>query len=244
MATTLHKIKAYLYDNQLTDDQNTYVARVSTERSLGITDICSSAASRGGADISADSMEHAVKLFLKEMGYQLCDGYSVNVGGYFIGTTLVKGVFNSPTETFNTEKHSIVFQFNQGEALRAELPNIKVEILGVAESGIAIAQVTDVKTASVNNIITPNRNLKIKGHKLKLAGDNESVGVYFTNQSTGTRTKVESADVVTNNPSELMVVTPMLAAGTYTLEVTSQFTNSSVLKEPRTATFDKVLTVQ
>lgn len=101
------------------------------------------------------------------MAYQLCDEHSVNTG-YFTANTLIKGVFNSPSEIFTTDKHSIIFQFNQGETLRKELPSIQVEMKGVADSSLSIEQVTDVKTASVNDLLTPNRNLKIKGYKLKL----------------------------------------------------------------------------
>lgn len=244
MASIMHKIKAYLYENLLTDDPNDYVARVSSERTLDISSICSSAANRGGADVSAATMEHSVKLFFKETKYQLYDGYSINVGGYFTASPVIKGVFNSPTETFNTDKHSIGFQFIQGDALRSDLSSIEVDILGVADSSISISQVTDVKTNSVNDKLTPNRNLKIKGYKVKLAGDNATVGVYFVNQTTGERTKVDSTDMVNNNPSELVIVIPELVAGTYKVEVTSQFSGAVLLKEPRTATFDKTLTVQ
>jgi hypothetical protein len=189
-------------------------------------------------------MEHNVNLFLKEMAYQLCDGFSVNTG-YFTATTLIRGVFNSPTETFNPEKHSLIFQFNQGETLRKELDSIEVNITGVGESSITVAQVTDVKTGSVNDLLTPNRNLKIRGYKLKLVGDHPEVGVYFVNEATTERTKVDTTDIVTNNPSELVIVIPALAAGIYTLEVSSQFSGSSTpLKEPRTSKFDKVLTVK
>ncbi|MDR3329294.1 MAG: hypothetical protein LBS63_04205, partial [Prevotellaceae bacterium] len=69
---TLHTIKAHLYENALTADPNDYVARVCSERSLGVKDICESAVARGGADVSSAAMEHAVSLFLKEMGYRLC----------------------------------------------------------------------------------------------------------------------------------------------------------------------------
>ena len=243
MTNILHRIKATLFLNWLTDDPNDYSARVVSERSLSISEICSSAVNRGGAATTAEAMEHNVNLFLKEMGYQLCDGYSVNAG-YFTATTLIKGVFNSPTETFNAQKHSIQFLFNQGETLRKELANVQVDITGVSDSSITVAQVTDVKTGSVNDLLTPNRNLKIKGYKLKLAGENPNVGVYFVNQSTNERTKVAADDIVTNNPSELVIVTPELAPGTYTLEVTSQFTNSNLLKDPRTSVFEKILTVQ
>jgi DNA-binding domain/Domain of unknown function (DUF4469) with IG-like fold len=243
MATILHKIKAYLYDNVLTkDNPNDFTARTASERSLNVQQICQSAVGRGGADISASAMEHATELFLKEMAYQLCDGYSINTG-YFTANTTIRGVFDSPSETFNKDKHSIIFQFNQGEKLRAEIPNIEVEILGVAESSAVILQVTDVKSGSVNDLLTPGRNLKIVGSKIKVTGDDASVGVYFVDTTTQERTKVEQSDIVTNNPSEVMVVIPELAAGTYTIEVLTQYSGSQSLKEPRTATLDKQLTV-
>ena len=243
MANTLHRVKAYLYDNLLTEDPNDFTAKVSSERTLSVADVCNSAVTRGGASVSAADMEHNVNLFLKEMGYQLCDGFSVNTG-YFMATTLIKGVFNSPTESFDPSKHSVIFQFNQGDTLRKEITNIEVEIMGVADNSITITQVTDVKSGSVNDVITPNRNLKIKGYKVKIAGDNPAVGVSFFNETTATTYPVDPSDMVTNNPSELIIITPTLPAGTYTLKVTSQYSGSVMLKEPRTATFDKPLTVK
>ncbi|MDR2064291.1 MAG: DUF4469 domain-containing protein [Prevotellaceae bacterium] len=244
MTQILHKIKAHLYSNALTNDPDDFIARVNSERSLNVKDICESATARGGADISADAMEHAVNLWLKEMGYRLCDGFSINTG-WFMASTHIKGVFNSPDETFNPEKHTVLFEFQQGLQLRRELQSVQIEIMGIADSSLGIAQVTDIKTGSVNDIITPNRNLRISGHKLKIAGDNDSNGVYFVNHDSQERTKVDASDVVINNPAELMIVVPALAAGTYRLEVTTQFSGSSTpLKEPRSAMFDKYLTVR
>jgi hypothetical protein len=56
---------------------------------------------------------------------------------------------------------------------------------------------------------------------------------------------VDASDIVNNNPSELMIVIPMLAAGTYKVEVKTQFGGNSkqLLKEPRTALLDRVLSV-
>lgn len=85
--------------------------------------------------------------------------------------------------------------------------------------------------------------LRIAGSKLKLAGDNPSNGVFFVDAATQGRTAVEASDIVTNNPSELLVVIPPLAAGKYTVEVVTQYAVSTLLKEPRTALFDKALTV-
>ncbi|WP_262486325.1 DUF4469 domain-containing protein [Flavobacterium sp. B17] len=205
--------------------------------------MCEAVASRGGADVSASAMEHATELFLKEMAYQLCDGFSVNTG-YFTASTTIRGVFDSPSETFNKDKHSIIFQFNQGEKLRAEIPNIEVSILGVAESSAVILQVTDVKSGSVNDLLTPGRNLKILGSKIKVTGEDPSVGIYFVDATTQAKTKVEQSDIVINNPSEVMVVIPELPSGSYNLEIVTQFTDRSMLKQPRTALLDKPLTVE
>jgi len=87
--------------------------------------------------------------------------------------------------------------------------------MGVADNSITITQVTDVKTGSVNDVITPNRNLKIKGYKVKIAGENPAVVISFVNNNTSESTKVDPSDMVTNNPSELIIITPALPAGTY-----------------------------
>lgn len=240
----LHRIKAYLYDNVLTkDNPNDFIARTLSERSLNVKQICEAAVNRGGADVTAPAMEHATELFLKEMAYQLCDGYSVNTG-YFTAGTQIRGVFDSPSEKFSPEKHTILFQFNQGEKLRAEISNIEINILGVADAAAMILQVTDVKSGTVNDLLTPGRNLKISGSKIKITGDNPANGIFFVNSTTNDRFAVEASDIVNNNPAEVLIVIPALAAGTYRLEIVTQFSGSTLLKEPRTAELDKLLTVQ
>ena len=239
----LHKIKAQLYDNVLTPNPNDFMARVISERSLSVKDICLSATTRGGADISAAAMEHAVNLFHREVGYNLCDGFSVNTGWYTASVS-IKGVFDSPQERFNPAKHTVMFDFKQGSLLRKELGAVTVEITGVADTAGYIAQVTDVKTGSVNDMLTPNRNLRINGSKIKIDGDNAGNGVYFVNQDTGVRTRVDDSEVATNNPSEVMIVIPELAAGSYRLEITTQYAPGKNLKQPRTIVFDRILTVE
>jgi len=51
-------------------------------------------------------------------------------------------------------------------------------------------------------------------------------------------------NLLTNNSSELLVVIPALPAGEYVVEVVTQYTTGVLLKEPRTAAFGEVLTVQ
>jgi hypothetical protein len=240
----LHTIKAWLYENLLTDDRNDFSARVSAERALGVRDICESAVARGGADINAAAMEHAVELFHKEMAYRLCDGFSVNTSWYN-ASTHIRGVFTSPTEGFDPARHTVTVEFRQGAELRRELGMVSVNILGRAESGFFIGEVVDLRTGSVNDLLTPGRNAKITGGKLKVEGTDPSCGVYFVNEADGTRVKVDNADIVENQNAHLLIVVPPLAAGTWRLEVTTQYMGGggSQLKAPRTAAFDRLLTV-
>jgi hypothetical protein len=244
MSTIWHNIKVWLYLNLLTQtNPNDYVARVASDKTLSIQEICEAAVGRGGADITIAAMKHAVELFLKEMAYQLCDGFAVNTG-WFTASVHIKGVFKSMLDIFDPKRHTVVIEFHQGALLRNELQNITVEVLGVAETGVLIAQVFDVKSGTVNDLLTPNRNLKIEGYKLKIVGEDADNGVYFIDEQGGS-VKVDSSDIVTNNPSELIIVTPELTAGTYHLSVTTQFSGSSKpLNEPRTTTFNMPLTVQ
>ena len=238
-----HKMKGWLYDNVLTENPNDYILRIFSEKSLNIDDVSQSAYKRGGADISPAAMTHAVNLWLKEMAYRSCDGFSINTGWFTVSAS-VKGVFDSPNEKFNPAKHTVLFDFHQGTLLRKELQGVEVQILGVADTSLTIAQVIDVKTGTVNELLTPSRNLRISGSKIKIAGDNPGNGVYFVNQDTQERTKVDPSDIVNNNPSELIIVIPELTAGAYKLEVSTQYTTGgNMLKEPKTAAFDRILTV-
>ena len=244
MSKTRHTIKAYLYDNLLTPDPNDFTARVSSERSLSVADICHSAATRGGADVSDAAMSHAVELFLKEMAYRLCDGFAVNTG-YFTAMPVVRGVFLNPNETFDPQRHTLQFQFTQGELMRREIEDVEVKIMGVAETGLYIGQVEDMKSRTVNEMLTPGFNLRVTGTKLRVVGDKPGVGIFFRETATNTATKVDEGDIVVNNPSELMIIIPALPAGTYQLEVTTQYsTGNKLLKEVRSAVFDRPLTVK
>ena len=244
MSKTRHTIKAYLYDNLLTPDPNDFTARVSSERSLSVADICHSAATRGGANVSDAAMSHAVELFLKEMAYRLCDGFAVNTG-YFTAMPVVRGVFLNPNETFDPQRHTLQFQFTQGELMRREIEDVEVKIMGVAETGLYIGQVEDMKSRTVNEVLTPGFNLRVTGTKLRVVGDKPGVGIFFRETATNTATKVDEGDIVVNNPSELMIIIPALPAGTYQLEVTTQYsTGNKLLKEVRSAVFDRPLTVK
>lgn len=238
-----HSIKVYLYDNLLTPETTDLAARVASEKTLDIRAICRASAERGKADITPEAMEHAVDLFLKEMAYQLCDGFSVNTG-WFTVTPTIRGVFRSPTETFDPQHHHVLMQFNQGDLMRREIGNVEVEVLGQADASLTILQVKDKKTGKVNDEITPGHVIRVLGTKMKITGDKPEVGVSLVKVSDDSITKIGMDDLVVNNPSELLILLPTLAAGKYRLQVVTQYSGAKNLKEARKAVFNQELTVK
>jgi len=51
-----------------------------------------------------------------------------------------------------------------------------MSVQGVADTMLSVLQVTDIKTGSVNDLITPGRNLKINGYKVRVAGEHADNG--------------------------------------------------------------------
>jgi hypothetical protein len=241
-----HIIEGELYDNPLTDDPNDLVARVKSNRSLRLVDICRSAAERNkDATMSAAAMESAVNIVFKEMIYRLCDGFSLNTG-LFSAAPHIRGVFHSPDEPFDPARHRFLFEFQQGAELRKEIASVEVHIQGMAVSKAHIAQVVDVGSQTTNDRLTPGNNLRVAGREIKLAGSHADVGLYFVSQDAATfgdRIRVAPSAIVVNNPSELIFINPPFGGSTYHLEVVTQFTGSvRLLKEPRTMVLDKLLT--
>ncbi|MGQ1889658.1 DNA-binding domain-containing protein [Thermophagus sp. OGC60D27] len=245
VSSVFHSLKVKLYPNNLSNDSNDFYARVDTEKTLYTRDVCLAAVTRGGADSTPEMMEKNVLAFLKEMGYQLCNGFSISTG-YFYASTGIRGRFKSEMDAYDPERHLIYFQFNQGPLLREESKNINVEIVGVADTGCQIVEIVDIKSGSVNDLVTPGCNLRIKGSRLKIAGDLEEVGIRFINADSGEIFAVEPVDIITNMPSEIVILTPKLPGGSYRLELGTQFSgNTSILlKKPKKVTFEGRLTVR
>ncbi|GHV51509.1 hypothetical protein FACS1894181_13450 [Bacteroidia bacterium] len=234
-----------LYDNPLTpDDPNDLVGHVFSQGTVNLSELCKSAAGRGGADISAAAMQHATELVLKEAAFQLCNGFSINLDGIITAHVGIKGTFSGPNDHFDPERHKVVFYFQIGSVLRKLMSFIKVHIRGKADSGLKLLQIEDVASGSINDLLTPGNNLKVFGQKIKLAGDDPDVGIYFVGETTRSRVKVAANQIAVNANSQLLFIIPALANGTYHLEVTTQYSNAgSNLKAPRTFKFEKALSV-
>jgi len=96
-----------------------------------------------------------------------------------------------------------------------------------------------------NSRLTPGGGVNLTGNKIKIDGDNATVGIRLTNEATKEVTLIAKTAVLVNDPSKITFVVPAgLASGDYKLTIITQYSSTShFLKEPRSYTFDYVLNV-
>jgi hypothetical protein len=129
--------------------------------------------------------------------------------------------------------------------LRNDVRSATVNLRGDAPVGTAISKVIDVVTGELNSVLTPGGAVNIIGSKIKIAGDNEQVGISLINQANQEVTPIPSSSIANNEPSKITFVMPAdLPAGDYVLRIVTQFSTANMLlKEPRIYNFDYILAV-
>jgi hypothetical protein len=159
----------------------------------------------------------------------------------------VPGPFKGDAAQYDPAVNSKTVNMSPTREMHRALDASKVVVLGPALTGPVINRVEDVYSGKENSVLTPGRNLRIHGQRLRMAGDDPAViGVWFVGVGEGgLRVRVDDRDLVDNLPSLLTVIVPPLAVGDYFLEVTTQSSSNSTTlnKTPRTFRFEIVLTV-
>jgi hypothetical protein len=239
--SALHRIKVNLHPNCLPHCQGTYYAKSDNEASLGIERICSSMKDRGGFTGNYSVLLDNVKQFLDEAVYQLCDGYSVNLG-YFSIYPNIGGTFQSVDEPYVKAKHPVRFRFRTNAKLRKMADHIVVEIKGEAKNKPRIGKFTDIDENSVNKLYVPGDMFSITGSKIKIAGDNPDCGLYFVPEGSP-EAAVKVTRIMDNKPSKITGIAPLTECTCSRVEIRTQYTGSKTvyLKEPRTITSSFVL---
>jgi len=230
----LHKIKVKLYPNYLPKAEGAYIARTDNEATLSLVDVCTTLKNRGGFQGKFDELVDNVHQFFDELAYQLCDGYAVSTG-YFSIHPNIGGTFNSDKELHDHKKHRITFRFRTCKALRELANAIHVEILGLADVNGYIYEFLDYDEVSTNTLYVPGDQFAIHGHKIKVAGENPGVGVYFVPVDDPSKA-VKVTRMAENTASKVTGIAPQTGYQHNRIEIRTQYTGSgtNTLKSPRT----------
>jgi exoribonuclease R len=233
----LHKIKVKLYPNYLPNTEGAYIARTDNEATLSIEEVCTTLKNRGGYQGKYDELVDNIHQFMDEMAYQLCDGYAVSTG-YFSVHPNVGGTFNSDKDVHDHKKHPITFRFRTRKPLVELARTIAVEVLGLADVNGYIDEFIDTDKNSVNALFAPGNQFILHGHKIKVAGDNPRVGVYFVPIDEPER-RVKVTRIAENTANKIIgIVPPSSGFDSNRIEIHTQFSGSAntFLKAPRVIT--------
>jgi hypothetical protein len=243
--TSTDAVVIELFDNPLTERTDDRYGRVINIASIN-EDTLIGRAIANGFNGNAASMKATYQALKQEALKAIVRGEIVNFGlGHL--TLDVEGVFVGDVPVWNPEKHKLIARITAAKEAREILKTTPVKIIGMAPDQAAITQVTDVTTGKVNEVLTPGGMVNIKGSRIRVEGDDPTVGLFLTSQDTLEVTQIPVTAIGMNDPSKIMLVAPAtLAAGSYLLSVVTQFSAHSkqMLNAPRTITFNQILTVE
>lgn len=229
-----------LYDNLLTERKGDYTAKPRITGTLYNTDIAARIVAarteyQHGTILNILDMADSHKVQAIAEGKSVVDG----VGQYLVN---VQGAFEGEKAQFEPGKHALGITYTMGKLLRETLKLVKVEVNGVAAVGPVINTVTDSTSKAINGQLSSGGALVLGGVNLKIQGDDPSIGVYLTPTTEGAA-PMKAPVVIANSPSQVIVQMPTLADGQYTVSLTTQYSGSRNVKEPRTYTFPIILIV-
>ena len=216
-----------LYDNLLTERKGDYTAKPRITGTLYNTDIAARIVAarteyQHGTILNILDMADSHKVQAIAEGKSVVDG----VGQYLVN---VQGAFEGEKAQFEPGKHALGITYTMGKLLRETLK-------------LVINTVTDSTSKAINGQLSSGGALVLGGVNLKIQGDDPSIGVYLTPTTEGAA-PMKAPVVIANSPSQVIVQMPTLADGQYTVSLTTQYSGSRNVKEPRTYTFPIILIV-
>jgi hypothetical protein len=234
----LHRIRVKLYPNHLPGKKGTYIARPETESMLSIEDICASMKTRGGYTGSySDSVVH-VRLFLDELAYKLCNGFSANLEYFSLHSNII-GIYNENSAGVYSGEGLLSFLVRIRKKLRDLAKYTEVLVEGIARTGGYIYEFSDIATGAVNETITPGGQFILTGHGIKAAGADGEEGVFFSapgDSENDPAIVIKAGNFAENTSSRIIGMVPLLPAGKeWTVEVHTKISGrgQTSLKEMR-----------
>ena len=232
-------LKYSLSENMLTDRPDDYSAQTHAVDSLDKEAIIARILKRGTTVTKTDVL--AVFNGMEEViADALLEGNTINLP-LFNTSFSISGVFESPLDVFDGNRHKLNINLTKGVLLREAEKSVKFEKTSTTIPLPQIQEVKDSISGAVNETLTPNGVVEVRGYNLKIEGDDPACGLWFV-AANGTETK--AVTFIENKPSRIIAMIPALPADKYQIKVVSQYSNGiKLLKTPKLFIYPKTLTV-
>jgi len=225
VSQVMHRIRVKMYPNYLPGYENTFIARTDSEAVLSVDQVCAAMRDRGGFKGNVDDLIENVKKFLEESAYQLCDGFAVNNGFYTIYPN-IGGIFKRPHDTPDPAINPLTFRFRALPPLRKMAEAISITSDGPADTAGYIDEFIDKDLNASNSAFVPEHGFVIFGDKIKIAGEDPGVGMFFVPIDDPSKA-VKVTRIFENVPSKIIGICPNTGHMLNRIEVRTQFEGSS-----------------
>jgi nucleoid DNA-binding protein len=228
-----------LVENMLTDRPDDYSAQTHSIATLDKEALINRILNKGTLLTRTDILA-ALNGFEESVAEALLEGYSLTLP-LFNTSFSISGVFESPLDTFDGNRHKLNINLTKGTLLRKVEKEVKFEKTNAAAALPNIQEVKDSVSGTVNEKLTKRGVVEVRGYSLKIEGADAACGLWFVADS-GAETKAEV--LVENKPSRIIALIPDLPDGNYQVKVVTQFTGSgTAVKTPKVFVYQKILTV-
>jgi len=203
---------------------------------ISLDQTCASIIDRRAFEGTYDTLLTAAKAVIEEIIRQLMDGFTVNLGLFSLYFN-VGGTFKTEHETPDHKNHPLTLRIRVHSSFAKLLGGVHVEVEGFADNTGCIDLYIDEEVGDEHHIYVPGNMFILYGQKIKIFGDDPSVGVYFVPvDPTGTAVKVTR--IIENTPTKIVGIAPQTNFLHNRIEVRTQFVGSgnTSLKSPRTIT--------
>lgn len=235
-------IKAILYPNPMKNAKSKYLARTHKNTSYNIKDVCEHAKKNTGI-VNADVIEYHVKIFFEQMLELVKQGNRVETG-YFAAQAFVKGSFNTLHDEYDAQKHHVDIVYSASKHTRESAKVLSAKIVHGNPLYFGIQKLTDAQTKLIVTKLVANRLLEISGDKVKITGNDPSVGVYFVNAETGSELQLSTPQLYENGNATIRLFVPELAPGTYLIKIITQYSGNNIpLSQARSSIYPHLLFV-
>jgi hypothetical protein len=232
-------LKYSLNENQLTERPDDYSAQTYSVASLDREAIIARMLKKGTLMTRTDIVA-VLNGFEETIDDAVCNGYSINLP-LFNTSFSISGVFESPMDTFDGNRHKLNVNLTKGTLLRQAERQVKLEKTTTGTPQPTIQEVKDSISGVVNERLMAGGVVEIRGYNLRIDGSDPSCGLWFVSDG-GAETR--ATVIIENKPSRIMAMIPSLPAGTYQVKVITQYSGGGkFLLTPKTFVYPKNLLV-
>ena len=225
----------FVVQSHLRSHPTGFVARVKTKDTISFAQLTNMVANRRTTVAKSDVVSVLEDFF--DTVEELLQGGDTVVTPHAVIRPSIQGNFDSASDEFDPQRHTIVVRISPGKRLRRAMRDVGARKLKWDPPHPRPLVWQDVASGTQNGPVTPGGDGRILGQGLRFDPDDPRQGIFFI-AADGSETRVERLSM--NTPGLLVMRIPMLPAGLYTVQVRALVNDYAL----RAGQLDETLTVR